>query len=260
MLSFAGNRCLAERHRVVAVGYLALIAAAADRLEEERGIVTANSRFQQALCVCRRCRHDDIHSAEIHERRITAVRVLGRVRAPPTVRGNDGDRHHGLPPRHEAQFRHLVRDGVEPGIDEVGKHHVQDDPVPGGSGSNGHPGQRRLADRCIADPIAAKLLQQPPGITHDGQLDVFAEQDDFRIAGHLLVECLVDRLDVSFTCHVVVTFRLCVRRTSGRKAARDRHRANLPRTSPPVPPGPRPVRRWTADPVRLPAPPRARSP
>src|SRR4029453_10285347 len=110
-----------------------------------------------------------------------------------------------LAAEHVAQLGPLVEDLVEADPHEVAKHQLGDRAQARAGGADGRADERRLADRGVQHPARVLVVQAlghpehaAPGVElATGPLpagDVLAEQHHRGVAGHLLVEGLVDRL------------------------------------------------------------------
>ena len=107
---------------------------------------------------------------------------------------------------HVAQLGRLVHDLVEADPEEIIEHQFRHRPQPGDRGPGGRADERRLADRCVQNPVRAILSEQALGDAHHaapGVLlpagflaagNILADQHDARIARHLVIDCFVDGL------------------------------------------------------------------
>jgi hypothetical protein len=85
-------------------------------------------------------------------------------------------------------LRGLIDDLIQCERQEVAEHHVDDRPEPRHRRADGKTGETRLGDRRVDDTMDAELLDET--VQHverrAGFGDVLAEDDDPRIAAHLL--------------------------------------------------------------------------
>ena len=115
---------------------------------------------------------------------------------PGSIGESDDDRDLGIAPGAEPKSAQMAHDLVEGRIHETVELDLGYRSRPGQCHTHGRPDDARLVERCVDDPVLAETLLETLGDPEDpaGQTDIFAEDDDTRIALHRFVERGVDRL------------------------------------------------------------------
>ena len=116
----------------------------------------------------------------------------------PAARRADDDRDGGTSSVPIMESRRLVDDLIEAARDEVGELHLGDRPVAAQRGADADADDRRLGNRRVEDAQLAELVVEPLCDAERAAVraDVLAEDEDFRIAPHLLGEGFADGFDV----------------------------------------------------------------
>ena len=96
----------------------------------------------------------------------------------------------------------LVDERIQRQGDEVHEHDLQHWSHSAKSGPNAHPGNGRLADRCIPNTRSSVLLCEIPGRSEGpAYRDILAKQVDRGVPGHFLIECPANSLDEAVGLH-----------------------------------------------------------
>ena len=112
--------------------------------------------------------------------------------APLAVRMHERERD--LAVGHVARLGDLVGDHVPGDREEVAEHQLGDRTQTGHRRAHRGPDDRLLADRRVADPRRTELVEQALGQLEDAarRPDVLTDQDDARVAPHLLGDASSD--------------------------------------------------------------------
>ena len=125
--------------------------------------------------------------------------MLARPAGGEPVAGLEHERDLDLAAAHVAQARRLVDDLVHRHQHELGHQQLDDRPVAAEGQPDRHADLGRLGDRRDADAIAAERLDERVLVARG---DVLAVEHDGLVAGHLLLDRLVDGSDVGdLSCH-----------------------------------------------------------
>ena len=198
------DRRLAEGHDVLGRGDVAahgpvhLLV-----LEEEHRVVVADRRAQETGGVVRRRRDDDLQPRHVGEERLDRLRVVQRAVDPAAVRRADGHRDAEAVVRAVAHPRRLGHELVERREDEVRELDLGDRAKAVHRRADRGADDHRLGQRRVDDAIVAELGPQAVRGEEDAALlpDVLAEQDDRRVAPHLLGHRVADGLDERLERH-----------------------------------------------------------
>ena len=201
----ADDRRLAERHDVLAVGHLALVAKSALCSQKITG---SGSRIAAAISpthVGRVRGRDDLEAGDRHRPVLDALAVLRAEPETRAVRGPEHERERDLAVGHVAGLGDLVRDHVPGDREEVAEHQLGDRAQAGHRGAHRRADDRLLADRRVADALGPELGEQPLGeLEHAaGGADVLADEHHGRVALHLLGDPCGDRRPVRQLRHAV---------------------------------------------------------
>src|SRR5437588_9478134 len=118
------------------------------------------------------------------------------------------DHHRGLclAAEHVAELGGLVEDLVEADAEEIAEHQFGDRSEAGDRGAGGGAHDRGFGDRRVDDARLAKFADEALGDAEDAAIgvaltlrrgatrDILADDDDARVAAHLLAERFVQRL------------------------------------------------------------------
>ena len=160
LLALAGDARLAERHRVLALGDLALdVAVEALVLEVADRVRVADRADQQALGVGGGRRRHDLQPRRLQE---PGLRVLGVERAAgeAAARGQADDHRH-RDALAVVELRGDVDELVEAAGDEVGELHLADRPHPLDRGADGGADDRVLGERRVEHRSAPNSSMNP---------------------------------------------------------------------------------------------------
>jgi hypothetical protein len=165
-------------------------------LEVEDRIVVPDRCLQQALGVVGGRWLHDLQARRVREVRLRILRMEGASVNPAAGRG--ADHHRDATARAVARLRREVRDHVECAGDEIRELHLRHRPETGDRRTHGGARDRGLGDRRVEPPLLAESLDQAVGHLESAAVnaDVFPEQEDSRVALHLLEERFTDRVDV----------------------------------------------------------------
>ena len=192
---------LPERHRVLAVGHVAVLERQQVVVQVDDRVVVADRRRHQALGVGRRRRDDDLEPGDAHEQRAQRSGVLARPAGGEAEPGLEHERHRDLAAGHVAKAGALVDDLIHGDEHELGHVELDNGPEAGHRRADRDPDLGRLGDRGDAHAVGAERRQEAVVL---GRPEVLPEVQDALVALHLLVDALVDRCDVGeFVCHVV---------------------------------------------------------
>ena len=211
--AFAPHRRLAERHHVVGAGILALVVGLAVEmlvLEEEHRVVAADRRAQQAGRVLGVRRKHDADPGAVREDALARLAVVRRAAAQIAADGGaNDDRARERVVRSIPDHRQLVANLHHRRPDVVEELDLDDRLQSARGHADGAADDVRLRERRVEHAIAAEGALQPVRDLEDAALardrcervgaaaigDVLAEDDDARIARHLVLERAVDRGD-----------------------------------------------------------------
>ena len=150
----------------------------------------------------------------MHEEAVQPLRVL-RALAPALADHRAHHQRHAAPAAvHVAALGGDVDELVHRQHQEVHADVDVDRPQPARAPADGGAGHGVLRQRRAEDALGAVLLDQPARRALDrlGVVHVQAEQDDRRIAGHLLVGRLADGIDVGqLALFVSLVIDVCVK-------------------------------------------------
>ena len=205
VVALAADRGLAERHDVILLRHLALLAVEHLMFDEEDRVLATDARLEKPLGVVRRGGTDDEDARHVHEPRLEALRVMRGDAAPRAALGPEDHRHGGLSAEHVAELRGLVADLVHGDGHEVHVHDLGHGPVAAHGRADRGAGDGRLGDGRVADALRAELVVEPARRAVGAAVDpdVLAHDEDALIANHLLAERVANRLPVKDLCHVV---------------------------------------------------------
>src|SRR5438105_11311570 len=167
-------------------------------LEDDDRIRIADRAGQQPLRIRRGRRRNDLEAGNGHRPVLEALGMLRAEARARTVRRADHERERDLSVRHVSRLGDLVRDQIPARGQEVGEHDLGDRTEPRHRGAHRRPGDRLLRDRRVADTLGSEPLEQP-----DRRLEratsvghILAEEEDERVAFHLLRDALRDGLPI----------------------------------------------------------------
>ena len=165
-------------------------------LDEHDRIRIGDGGLQKSGGVGGAARHHDLQPGHVRQPRLEALGVLGAVALPGAALSAEHERHRQLPARHEVRLGRLVDQLVERERDEVDEHDLDDGFETRLGRTDRHAADGALADRRVADALAAELLGEPSGDQVRAALgDVLAEHDHSLVLAHRTRERPVDRLD-----------------------------------------------------------------
>jgi hypothetical protein len=134
----------------------------------------------------------------MNEPRLGILRVVQPAAHVPAARRPHDDRHRDAPAAPIAQRRRLVDDLVEPARDEIGELHLRHGPVAALRRADADADDRRFGDWRVDDPhlaeLVVKALRHPERAAVGAH--VLAEDEDLRVAPHLLGERFPNRFEV----------------------------------------------------------------
>jgi hypothetical protein len=189
----APDRCLAERHEVLAVGHVAVLEREQVVVQVDDGVVVADRGRHQPLGVGGGRGHDDLQPRHAHEERADRAGVLAGPPGGEAVAGLEHDRHLDLAAGHRAEARRLVQHLVHGDEHELGHVELDDGAEARERGADRHADLGRLRDRRDAHAIPAEGVDE--GLVL-GRGHVLAEVEDALVALHLEVDRLADGGDV----------------------------------------------------------------
>ena len=144
-------------------GYDALARIQALVLEEQDRVRITDGRGEQPDDVARVRRGDDLQAGHRHRPVLHRLRMLGAEAQPGPVGAADDERQLNLAVGHVPALGHLVGDQVPADREEVAEHDLGDRPQAGHRGAHRGAEDGLLADRGVADPLRAELLEQARG-------------------------------------------------------------------------------------------------
>ena len=167
-------------------------------LEVDDGIVVANGGFQQALGVERRGGRDHFQPRAVHEPGFGVLRMIETAADVTAARRADNHRHRRAAAVAIPEGRRLVDDLIEAAGDEVGKLHLGDRPVATERRADADAHDGRFGDRRVDHAHLAELVMEALRDAKSAAVgaDIFAQDEDLRIAPHLLEQRFADRLEV----------------------------------------------------------------
>ena len=165
-----------------------LVAKQRLRAAEDDRVVVADRGGHQAHHVGRRRRRDDLEPGDRHRPVLDALAVLRPETQARAVGGMQHERQRDLAVGHVPGLGDLVGDHVPGHREEVAEHQLGDRPQPGHRRAHGRANDGLLADRRVADALAAEPAEQALGqLEHAaGRPDVLADEHHARVAVHLL--------------------------------------------------------------------------
>src|ERR1035437_4282988 len=165
-------------------------------LQKENRVVVADRGLQEALRVVRGRGSHDLEAGRLHEVHLRILRVEGPAVHPASAGPADDHRHADA--RAVAVLGREVREEVEGARDEVDELHLGDGTHAAHRRADGAAHDRLFGERRVEDALFPEPLLQPfrhlEGAAVDA--DVLPEDEDARIAFHLLEEGLTDGLEV----------------------------------------------------------------
>ena len=165
-------------------------------LQVQRRVVVADRADQQPGGVLGRARHHDLEARDVREVRLDALAVRGPGPQPAAERGPHRHRHRvaGAP----VVAREHVDDRVERARDEVGELELHDRPQTDERGPGGQTGEPGLGDRGVDHAPRPVLVEEALGHLEGAAelADVLADDEDVRVALHLVVQRCPDGLEV----------------------------------------------------------------
>ena len=194
---FAHDGGLGKRDRVIAFGDVALGGAVdALRLEEEHRIGVADGREKEALGVVGVGRAHDFEARHVDEERFRRLRVIEPAADAAAHRGADDELGRILTARSIAVLGKLGDDLVVGRKDEVGELDLGNGHQAVERHADGRADDAALREGRVDDAVVAELVVKARRHAEDAAhlADVFAHDDDARIAPHLQPEPVVDRL------------------------------------------------------------------
>ena len=193
-----GDPCAAERHDMLAVGNVLLRRAIVElRLEDDDGIRVADRRGQEPLGIARRRRDRNLHAGRVHVVRLGRVIVELGCAHPAAVRHPNRERELHAASSAPAVAPHVVDELVERRVAERVVLHLAHRPPPGHAQPHRSAEDACLGERRVDAAVASEpLLEACRGAKDPTQpADVLAHDHDSRVALHLDMEGVVDRLD-----------------------------------------------------------------
>ncbi len=187
----------AERDGVVPVRHRTLHLRVADLVfKEDDGVVVADGGLEQPLGVVGGRGNDDFQSGHVARPRVQRLRVLRRRPARGAHRRANDERHLPRAARHVMDLCGLVDDLIHDERQEIAEHDVDDRTQTGHRRADAEAREARLGDRGVDDALRSELLDQPLHDLERGARfgDIFAKQDDPRVAAHFLRKRLADRV------------------------------------------------------------------
>jgi hypothetical protein len=199
----SGDRGLAERYEVLALRHRPAPVQERLVLKEDDRVVRAYRALEQPLRVGRRRRDDDPEAGLVDEERVVAARVMCRGRAAGAHAAAQHDRDLQAAVRHVLQLRGLVDQLAHRVEDEVDEHEIDDRPGAARGRAGAHADEAALGDRGVAQPLRPVLLVQPERRLEvaAARADALADDEDCRVALHLLGQPLARRRDVGQLPH-----------------------------------------------------------
>ncbi len=193
MLPFAAHNGFADGYGVITDGNFSFNAAIKELvLEEEHGVIVADRGLQQPLGIIRSRGIDHLQPGRVHE---IHLRIRGVERASVHAAAGRPTNHHrgrGIP--EVMSLGDKIRDLIERANDEVDELHFAN----GTQAAVAHPASSAddgaLADRRINHALPAEALEQTFAGLEGAAVnaDIFAHQNDRRVALHLLEHGLLD--------------------------------------------------------------------
>ena len=113
----------------------------------------------------------------------------------------EGDRNPALTAEHQPEFRGLVHDLVEGGIDERGDLELHHRAKPRHRRPVREAGERRFRDRHVEHPAGVEALVEAAGLRPHPVSDVLSEDDHRVVFRHRLVQGFVERSDIGERSH-----------------------------------------------------------
>ena len=211
--ALAADRGLAERNHVVGPGILALVVGLAVEvlvLEEQHRVVAADRRAQQAGRVLRVRRKRDADAGAVREDALARLAVVRRA-AAQVAADRDADHHRAREGvvRPVAHHRHFVAELHHRRPDVVEELDLDDRLDAARRHADGAADDVGLGERRVEHAVAAERPLQAVRDLEDAALalhslerlgaaavgDVLAEDDDARVARHLVFQRAVDGRD-----------------------------------------------------------------
>ena len=193
----SGTTCSPSRH-LAALGPVDEL-----RLEDHDRVGIADRGREQPLRVGGRRGDRDLDPGRVHVVRLGRVVVqLGRAHAA-AVGHPDRDRERHRPARPPAVAADVGDQLVEAGVREGVVLHLADGPVARHAEPDRRAEDAGLGERRVDAAVGAEAVAQPAVArkTPPGAADVLAEDEHVRVALHLDVERVVDRLDEEELSH-----------------------------------------------------------
>src|SRR5207247_3844767 len=135
----------------------------------------------------RRAWHDDLEARDVRVECLDRLRVIERAVDAATPGHADDEGHAVSAVAAVADTRGLVDDLLEGGCAEIRELHLGDRQEPAERCTDGDADDRRLRDRCVDDPVAPELLDEPIGHAEHtaADADVLAHEDVPLVAAEL---------------------------------------------------------------------------
>ena len=186
----------AQRNGVIFLRHRALQPVHHLVFEKHHRVVVADGRFQQALGVVGRRRHHHLQSGNVAEPGVQRLRMLRGRAARGAQRGSHHQRRFPLAARHVMNLGGLVHHLVHGEPDEIAEHDVDHRTHAGHRGAHGNAGEAGFRNRRVEHALGAELFHQAG--EHFERMarfgDVFAQNEDARIAAHLFGQRFADGL------------------------------------------------------------------
>ncbi len=166
-------------------------------LEENHRVVIADGRFDQPLGIVRRRRRHHFQTGRAHEPHLRVLRVKRAAVNAAARRRAHHDRHGRVPAI--AALGGEVDNLVEAAGDEIGELHLRHRPQPHEAGADGRADDGAFGNGRIHHAFLAEMLEESGGHFERAAVDadVFAQQEDVRVALHLFPQPLADGFQVS---------------------------------------------------------------
>ena len=164
--------------------------------EKHHRVVAPQRMLHQSLCVVGVGRHDDSQAGDLSVHRVVAAGMVRRRRVTDADAASQQDGHLQATARHVLHLGDLVHDFADRVEDEVGKHEVDHRPRPRHRRAACESHKTSFRDGSITQPLGPVEVVQPGRRLEVAAAnpDPLTHDEDARVDGHLLSECLVSRL------------------------------------------------------------------